>query len=107
MRRSASDPATSCGVPLSLSSNSGTTTRFMRSHLFQLFFEKLLVVQLGVIPVASQEFIVRSQFDDPALMQHRDAIGVAHCGNAMGDENRGAALHDLAQMVEDFFFSVG
>ena len=34
-------------------------------------------------------------------------VGVADGGDAVGDEDGGASLHDLAEMVEDFVFGVG
>src|SRR5438270_11256264 len=56
MRRSASEPSTSRGEPVSVSRSSGTTTRFMLRGAGQLFFEELFVVQIGVIAVALQQF---------------------------------------------------
>ena len=39
--------------------------------------------------------------------EHGDAVGVAHGGDAVRDEDGGAALHDLAQVIEDALFGLG
>ena len=55
----------------------------------QLFFELLLLVEARVIAVQRQQFVVPAQLDDPPLVQHGDAVGVAHRRHAMRDQNRG------------------
>ena len=40
------------------------------------------------------------------FVQHGDAVGIAHRGDAMRDENCGAALHDFAQVIQNFVFGV-
>src|SRR5262245_11223947 len=105
IRRSRMDWATSLGVPESVSSNSGTTTRFMLD-LRQLFFQQLLIVEVGIVAVARQQFVVGSQLNHTAFVQYGDAVSIAHGGNAMGDKNGGTVAHDFAQVVEDFFFSI-
>src|SRR5262245_33935220 len=50
---------------------------------------------------------MRSQFDDPSLVQHGDAVGIANCRNTVRNENRRAPLHDLAQMIENLVFGMG
>src|SRR5258708_28925995 len=40
-------------------------------------------------------------------MEHGDTIGIADRGNAVGDENRGAPVHHIAQVIENFIFGVG
>ena len=49
---------------------------------------------------------MRAEFDDLAVVQHGDLVGVAHGGDAMRNEDGGASAHDVAQVVEDFFFRV-
>src|SRR5580698_368912 len=49
-----------------------------RLHGFQFFFHQLLVVKLGVVAIARDEFVVGAVLDDDAVVQHGDAIGVAH-----------------------------
>src|SRR5579875_2838687 len=52
----------------------------------QLFFELLLLVKAGVVAFAGEQLVVAADLDDAAAVEHRDAIGVAHRGNAVGDE---------------------
>src|ERR1700693_5832883 len=134
--KSPNEEATSAGVPESVSSNSAMTTRFITRALpqrtqctgdhtrnsetcfpwrsgigrgldfCQFLFQQLLVVQVAVVAVPRQEFVVRTQFYDPAGVQHGDLVSIAYSGHAMRDENRGAVLHDFAKMVEDFIFGV-
>ena len=40
-------------------------------------------------------------------MENGDAVGVADGGDAVGDEDGGASAHQVAEVVEDFVFSVG
>src|ERR1700685_422028 len=72
----------------------------------QLFFQQLFVIQVTVVAVQGEKLIVRAQFDDASAVQHGDAIGVADGRNAMRNEDRGAPLHYVAQVVEDFIFRV-
>jgi hypothetical protein len=67
----------------------------------------LLVVQLGVVAVAFDQFCVSTVFHDLAVVQHGDAVGVAHRRNPVRDEDGGPPLHDLAQMVQDAIFGLG
>ena len=39
--------------------------------------------------------------------KHGDAVGVAHGGDAVRDEDGGASLHHFAQAVEDLILGVG
>lgn len=43
----------------------------------QLFFEQLFVVELCVVPVAADEFVVRAVLDDLSVVEHGDLVGVA------------------------------
>lgn len=72
----------------------------------EFFFEKLLVVEIGVVAIQSQKFLMGAEFDDAAAVQNRDAIGVADRRNTMRDKDGGAALHHLAKMVQDLVFSL-
>ena len=47
-------------------------------HFCQLFFQKLLVVKIGVVAVLGDEFVVGAQFDDASAMQHGDPVGVSN-----------------------------
>src|SRR5437588_6025355 len=82
IRRSASEPAISPALPALESSSSGTTVRFIgigkqarirssagwRLHLRQLFFQQLFVVEVGVVSVARQQFVVASQLDNASAV---------------------------------------
>src|SRR5690348_15208290 len=61
-------------------------------HFRQLFFQKLLVVEIAVVAVSGNEFVVSAKFDDASTVQDGDAVGVADRGNAMGDKDGRAAL---------------
>src|ERR1700757_3112405 len=39
-------------------------------------------------------------------MQHGDAVGIAHGGDAVRDEDSGAAAHHVPQMIENLVFGV-
>jgi hypothetical protein len=38
-----------------------------RLNRLQLFFEKLLVVQIGVVAIEGEQLFMRAQFNDPAV----------------------------------------
>ena len=50
--------------------------RLMRDG--QLFFQKLLLEQAGVVAIAIEKFLVGAQLRDLAADQDCDAVGVAH-----------------------------
>jgi len=56
----------------------GHRNAFHGSHLLQLFFEELLVVEVGVVAVAGQQLVMRAQFDNTAGVEHGNTVGVAH-----------------------------
>src|ERR1700733_8360285 len=74
-------------------------------NLGQLFFQQLLVIQVAVVAVQGEQFVVRARLHDASVVQHGDAIGIAHRGNAGRDEDGGVVLHYLAQVIENFIFS--
>ena len=47
-----------------------------------------------------------TEFDDASAVQDGNAVGVADRGDAMRDEDGGAAAHDIAQMVQDLVFGM-
>src|SRR5579871_5923088 len=77
------------------------------SDFGQFFFQQLFVIQVAVVAVQGQEFVVGAEFDDAAAMQDGDAVRIAHGGDAMRDKDGGAAVHDVAQVIENFVFRVG
>src|SRR2546430_16179272 len=77
------------------------------SCAFELFFQQLFLVQIRVITAASEQFVVRAALRDGAFDQDDDLVGVANGGGAVRNQNRGAALHDSAQAVEDALLGLG
>src|SRR5208283_564862 len=73
----------------------------------ELFFQQLLVIQVAVVAVQGEQFVVRAEFHDASLVQHRNAVGLAHGGDAVRNKDGSAALHHLSQMIQDFVFGVG
>ena len=49
-------------------------------------------VEVGIGAVLRQQFIVRADFEDLAVVENDDARGVADGGEAVGDDKRGAVL---------------
>ena len=47
-------------------------------HSGKFFFEQLLVVEILVVAVKGQEFVVSAVFDDAAFVQDGDAVGLAN-----------------------------
>ena len=76
-------------------------------NLGQLFFQQLLVIQVAVVAVQGEQFVVRARLHDAPIVQHGNAVGVAHRGNTVGDEDGGPSLHYFAQVIQDFVFGVG
>src|ERR1700683_5569044 len=75
-------------------------------NLGQIFFQQLFVVQVAIVAVQGEEFVVGARFHDSPVVQYGDAVSIAHRGNSVGDEYGGAALHHFAQVVEDLVFGV-
>src|ERR1035441_10406634 len=49
----------------------------------EFFFELLLLGEGGVVAIAGDEFVVRTQFGDAAGNEHCDPVGVAGGGDAV------------------------
>ena len=67
----------------------------------------MFVVEIGVVAVPAEKFVVRSEFYDLAAMKHGDHVGIAYGGYTMRNKNRSSILHDFAQMIQDLIFGVG
>ncbi len=46
---------------------------------------------------ASDQALMRALLGEPAAVEHQDAVGVDHGRQPMGDDERGAALHDFVE----------
>src|SRR3954462_12097310 len=73
----------------------------------QLFFQQLLVVEVGIVAAASDEVIVGPVLDDASTMQHGDAVRAADSADAVRDQDSGPSAHQLAQVIQDALFGVG
>ncbi len=51
-----------------------------------------LLVEVGVGAAFGEELVVGAAFDDVAVVEHKDHVGVADGGEAMGDDEAGAAF---------------
>src|SRR5665811_1842198 len=71
---------------------------FARTRGVFLILE-LQVVQLAIEPVLVEQLIVRAALRNTALFEHQDLIGAAHRGQALGDHERRAALHQESQRL--------
>ena len=60
---------------------------------------KLLPHQARIEPAARHEFLMSAGLRDAALAQHQDAVGVSHRGQAMGDDEAGAVVHQALQRL--------
>ena len=47
------------------------------------------------------QFFVVAFFDDAAILENDDEIGIAHGAEAMGNDECGAAVHDGAEVLLD------
>src|SRR6185437_17153212 len=73
----------------------------------EFLFEKLLVVEISVVAVQGEKFLVGAEFDDSASVKDSDAVGIAHRRDTVRNENGGPALHYLPQVVQYLVFGLG
>ena len=52
-------------------------------------------VQLVVLALLRDQLVMRATLDDVAMVEHHDHIGVAHGGQAVGDDEDRTALHQV------------
>ncbi len=72
----------------------------------EFFFEELAFVEVGVVAVEAEEFLVRAAFDDAAFVEDADDVGVADRRYAVRDDQRCSILADVAEIMEDRFLGV-
>jgi len=71
-------------------------------------FEAVLaVVEIAVAAVEVVEGLVSSSLDDVALLDDQDLVGAADGGEAVGDDEGGASLHEVAEAALDEGFGLG
>lgn len=68
---------------------------------------KLQLVQGGVMPLVGEEFGVGADLGDAALVHDHNAVGVFDGGQAMGNHQRGAVLHQPVQCRLHRAFGLG
>ena len=83
------------------------SSRRKRSRRRELFLQQLLLVQLGVEPLLTDQLVVRAAFDDAPFVEDEDDVGVAHGGDPVRDDDRRALPHHAAQPRQNLFFGVG
>ena len=65
---------------------------------------KLTHVEVMVEALTGQQFIVRTLFDNFAVIDHQHLIGVADRAEAVGDDKAGASLHEAQERLLDARF---
>src|SRR5579864_3728516 len=58
-------------------------------------------MERGVTAARADQLVMAAVLDDAAALNGDDAVGAAHGGKAMGDDDHGAALRDLAHVLLD------
>ena len=66
----------------------------------------LFVVELFVAAVVCEEFVMRAALDDFAVLEDENLVGTPDGGQAMGDDEGGAALAQRRESVLDFLFTL-
>src|SRR5690606_3959891 len=76
--------------------------RLARRHRVALFL--LQPPHRGVVAVGGQQRGVRAALDDAAMVQHQDLVRMHHGGEAVGDDQGGAAAGDAVELGLDRLF---
>ena len=61
----------------------------------------------GVGAIGSDQLGVPTMLNDPALLQHDDAIGPFDCRKPVGDDEHRPIPRDGLDRIEDAFFAAG
>ena len=67
----------------------------------------LEVVQVGVEAVEGDQIVVGALLHDPAVIEDVNAVGVADAGQAVGDQEYGAAIGVSPDLLEQGVFGAG
>ena len=73
----------------------------------EFFFQLLLLIEPGVVAIKGEQFVVPAQLHNVSVIEHGDLIGVAHSGDAMGDQNSGRGGGIAAEAAQNALFRVG
>ena len=60
-----------------------------------------MLIETRVVAIEVDEFAVRTLFNNLAMIDHEDAVGLAHGGQAVGDDEHGSALADAREVFLD------
>ena len=66
---------------------------------------RLQIEHRAVAAALRHQLVVRAELDDAAVLEHADAVGVAHRGEAVRDEDRRAVARGGEDAVEDLRFA--
>ena len=64
-------------------------------------------VELIVLSLFGDEFLVRAALDDPAVVEHHDSVGVLDGGEAVGDDEHRPAFHQPVHAALNEIFRAG
>ena len=64
-------------------------------------------VELVVGALLGDQILVGATLDDAAVIQHHNAIGIAHGGEAVGNDEGGSALHQRVHTLLHQSFGTG
>src|SRR5688572_22176222 len=56
-------------------------------------------VETPVESVVGEQLVVTASLGDLPLVDHDDAVGVAHGGQTVGDDEHGAAAHEIGESL--------
>src|SRR5574341_2328449 len=68
---------------------------------------RLHAEQMSVGSLQAHELLVGADFRYPAALNHRDAVGHAHGGEAMGYQDRRLSRRQFLKVAEDLVFGFG
>ena len=68
---------------------------------------KLQGVELEIVPAPLNQFVMRPDFNHPALVQHHNLVGALDGRKPVRDANRGATLHQFLQCRLNYLFDLG
>src|SRR5690606_19044862 len=72
----------------------------------QLFLQKLPLVRVRVQAAQGYQLLVGALFHDAPVVQHDDVVRVLHRGDAVRDQDGGAAFHHPLQLAQNRVFGL-
>jgi hypothetical protein len=91
----------------------GENSRFPLRHsvstkrLHSLRPDERFPAEVGIKATCGDEFIVRALLGDAATFEDVDAVGIAHGGKAVGDDEAGALLHEAFESFLNLSLRLG